>query len=195
LFQYQSKRALTDGVFSGWLNTQWNKVDSKRLKEVGPDRLCAEWLLRCGAACRLQDKHTWLTDYNSLSALNLKSRIEAIDCSDSCVNSSGFAHLKGLEELNSLKISRCLYFGDSGLVQLSQLQPGLRRLSISGCPQISARGLNALKFHNLTRLELSNLPGVESPSLEDVLVELRNELKGCLVTTELEQNLLYERGS
>lgn len=29
-----------------------NRVDRSRIEEVGPDRACAEWLLRCGAGVK-----------------------------------------------------------------------------------------------------------------------------------------------
>lgn len=70
------------------------RVSQDRIKEVGPDRACAEWLLRCGAHVRFKGFDRWQTDYNTLSGDGFnKYRIEMIDATDSAVMRVGFPHL------------------------------------------------------------------------------------------------------
>ncbi|XP_076067364.1 ATP synthase subunit s, mitochondrial-like isoform X1 [Oratosquilla oratoria] len=70
----------------GWLNFIFNKVDENRIKEVGPDRACAEWLLRCGAGVKWLNYGSWTKDYNSLPIGGAKMhKIEEIDGTDSAV--------------------------------------------------------------------------------------------------------------
>lgn len=38
VFNYQQARS-----FFGYLRIAFNQVDESRLREIGPDRLCAEW--------------------------------------------------------------------------------------------------------------------------------------------------------
>ena len=38
--------------FFGWLLPFFNQVDKDRIDQVGPDRACAEWLLKNGAAVK-----------------------------------------------------------------------------------------------------------------------------------------------
>ena len=42
--------------------------DKDRIEEVGAQRACAEWLVRCGAAVRWEGGVKWERDYNSLPA-------------------------------------------------------------------------------------------------------------------------------
>ena len=70
------------------------RVDPSRIKDVGPDRAAAEWLLRCGAGVKWKDHETKLIDYNSLPAGSYRTLfIEEIDGTDSCIMSIGFPHL------------------------------------------------------------------------------------------------------
>lgn len=72
----------------------FNRVDESRIKDVGPDRAAAEWLLRCGAGVRWKDKESVLKDYNSLPPGGYRSLlIEEIDATGSCIMSVGFPHL------------------------------------------------------------------------------------------------------
>lgn len=45
------------------------RVDRKRLKLLGPDRTCAEWLLRNGAEVRFKGQQSLINDYNELMVL------------------------------------------------------------------------------------------------------------------------------
>jgi H+-transporting ATP synthase F0 complex subunit s len=71
-------------------------VDKSRIDEVGPDRACAEWLLRCGAAVKWdKGPDEWLKDYNSLPVGHYRSHhIAEIDATDSAVMHIGFPHFR-----------------------------------------------------------------------------------------------------
>lgn len=70
------------------------RVDEERVKEVGPDRACAEWLLRSGARVKWMGMEYWQTDYNSLPPSNFdRYKIEEIDATGSSVMGIGFPHL------------------------------------------------------------------------------------------------------
>lgn len=68
------------------------RVDPSRIKEVGPDRACAEWLLRCGASLRWKNSKTILNDYNSLPVTGGGQKIVEIDATDSAIMDCGFSH-------------------------------------------------------------------------------------------------------
>jgi len=69
----------------------FGRVDPSRIKEVGPDRACAEWLLRCGAGLKWKNSKSYLTDYNSLPTPGNQKIIE-INATDSAVMDIGFPH-------------------------------------------------------------------------------------------------------
>ena len=69
------------------------RVDEDRIKEVGPDRACAEWLLRCGAAVRYCGFAKWNDDYNLLPVgPKDKFLIEQVDATGSCIMHIGFPY-------------------------------------------------------------------------------------------------------
>lgn len=69
------------------------RPDGNRIKEVGPDRACAEWLLRCGAFVRWKDSEKFHKDYNTLPNVNLdKFKIEEVNADEAAVMDIGFPH-------------------------------------------------------------------------------------------------------
>jgi ATP synthase, H+ transporting, mitochondrial F0 complex, subunit s len=71
-------------------------VDPSRIKEVGPDRACAEWLLRCGAGLRWKNSKTILKDYNSLPVTSGGQKIAEIDATGSAIMDCGFPYFSTL---------------------------------------------------------------------------------------------------
>ncbi|CAG5866756.1 unnamed protein product [Menidia menidia] len=152
--------------FWGWLNAVFNKVDYERIKAVGPDRAAAEWLLRCGAKVRFQGFDRWHQDYNGLPTGPLgRYKIQAIDATESCIMYKGFDHLDGLECVEEIKFSKCIYIEDTCLERLSSIenmQESLYMMEVVSCGNVTDKGLIALhKLRNLGYLFLSDLPGIK----------------------------------
>lgn len=80
-------------TFWEYVNMMFNKPDPDRIKLVGPDRACAEWVLRNGG------RVVWaggkkLADYNSLPPDNQPvPKLIEIDGTDSSISHYGFSHL------------------------------------------------------------------------------------------------------
>ncbi len=70
------------------------RPDHQRIKEVGPNRACAEWLLRCGAHVRWKGKEKFHTDYNTLVSQGqfAKAVIEEVNVDEAAVMDIGFEH-------------------------------------------------------------------------------------------------------
>ena len=43
-------------------------MDQDRIKEIGPEKAAAEWLMRNGAALRWKNQKNFVSDYNSMEA-------------------------------------------------------------------------------------------------------------------------------
>lgn len=67
------------------------RLDSDRIKEIGPDRACAEWLLRNGASVRWKGFVEQQTDYNTLPTSGSYC-IEAVDANNAGICDVGFPH-------------------------------------------------------------------------------------------------------
>lgn len=80
----------------------FNKPDPARIKSLGSDRACAEWVLRNGG------KVIWangkkLEDYNSLPPeTELVPKVAIIDGSESSISHYGFSHLSMWNIYNNL---------------------------------------------------------------------------------------------
>lgn len=69
------------------------RVDDQRILDAGPDRACAEWLLRCGAGVKWINSEHWLNNYNSLPVTGSQIfEIEEVDATDSAIMHIGFPH-------------------------------------------------------------------------------------------------------
>jgi len=165
----------------GWLNSITNKVDTSRIKDVGPDRAAAEWLLRCGAGVRWKGHNTNLNDYNSLPPGGYRHLfIEEVDATDSCIMSVGFPHLRGLEHLKKLVLHKCYYLDNEALPMLAAVKNSLEELQLSGCGDIDDDGVKSLScLSNLRQLLLFNLPEVKDK--EGCTRFLQSALPNCSV--------------
>ena len=68
------------------------RPDEKRIKQVGPDRACAEWLLRCGGQVRWSDTKQFEKDYNRLALIPVGRFIEEVNADNVGINALGFKH-------------------------------------------------------------------------------------------------------
>ncbi|CAO1412901.1 unnamed protein product [Diamesa serratosioi] len=160
----------------------FNKVDNDRLKSIGYNRSCVEWLLRNGACARLTSNSTILhCDYNAIPPESTKFFIKEIEAIDSGISGIGFPHLKGCVKLDRISLNNCTYIEDEALYQLEDCKASLKILEINGCKNITDDGVRSLaKLTNLQKLVLSNLPYVKDfKSLEK---ELKEALKECDIT-------------
>lgn len=83
------------------------RPDKERIREVGPDRSCAEWLLRCGATVRWKGAEKFLTDFNLLPPMNFKNYvIEEVEAVEAGIMMIGFDHF-GLFDTYILKSFLC----------------------------------------------------------------------------------------
>ncbi|XP_059485123.1 ATP synthase subunit s, mitochondrial [Neocloeon triangulifer] len=161
----------------GWLNSVFNRFDPSRVKDVGPDRACAEWLLRCGAGLKWKNSKSYLTDYNSLPSTYVQ-KIAEINATDSAVMDCGFPHLNGLTEVEKIVFHKCGYLTDDALKYLPILKNSLRHLQISSCGNITAQGLQPVKeLSKLQSILLYDLPEIKSK--ESVIQDLQSALPQC----------------
>lgn len=150
-------------------------MDESRIKEVGPDRACAEWLLRCGAGVKWDTgSDEFLRDYNSLPVGNYRLlHILEVDATDSAVMLIGFPHFRksrqpyffsmaiamssyhvagGVNKVRKAIFHRCGYIEDDAVAALGYLKDSLRDLQLSSCGNVTDAGILTL-----TQMKYSNL--------------------------------------
>ncbi|MCL4128008.1 UNVERIFIED_CONTAM: hypothetical protein GTU68_050334 [Idotea baltica] len=166
----------------GWLNSVFNRVDESRILDAGPDRACAEWLLRCGAGVKWANTDRWTKDYNSLPSGGARAlKIEEVDGTDSAVMHIGFPHFKNCNFIRRVVFHKATYLDDESLEYLPLIKKSLKELQISSCGNISRDGLeNIKKLSNLEYLLLYDLPLITDK--EEVIRDLTNSLPKCEIS-------------
>lgn len=151
-----------------------------RIKQVGPDRACAEWLLRCGAKVKWQNNKTWLVDYNHLLSTSNKNKISEIEAIDSSIMDIGFIHLQGCNYIKRFFMDSCPYVEDNALQKLESIKYSLENLELRNLLGVTDEGVKRLKeLKKLKKLSLSDLPSVRYKSTFDILQEA---LPSCEIT-------------
>jgi len=155
-------------TFYRLLTSITNQPDRERIKELGPDRSCAEWLLRCGATLRWKGAESWQKDFNTLPpggvATQSKYRIEEVEAVEAGIMDVGFDHFDGCTEIKRVRLHHLPYFEDDTLSMLvDKLKGSLEHLELTSCGDITDRGLSHLtRLGLLKKLLLRDLPEVRN---------------------------------
>ncbi|XP_077866347.1 distal membrane-arm assembly complex protein 2-like [Saccoglossus kowalevskii] len=166
-----------------WLNwttfnlRRKNVLVEKRVEYWGSELAAAHWLLaHQNSAVQFTNGHWY--------AKNKKGRyylprdavkdeyIISIDAKRSRITYDGLENLFLLKHLKYLSLKGCPHIDDFCLARLHHFKDSLTHLNISECPQITERGLASLhSLKKLERLNMKNLPQVDSPELISVMLE------------------------
>ncbi|CAJ0577063.1 unnamed protein product, partial [Mesorhabditis spiculigera] len=171
-----------------WLVEGFNYYDKERVKEVGPDRAAAEWIVRCGGSVKFDKMSDMFSDYNALvkRCAELDPRISGdqvrvtnIEAIDASVTGYGCRHFEGLNAILDVRFVRCKNLHDFGLKYMSDaVGSKLKYLEIDSCPRVTEDGLDHLKnCTGLKSLLIHNLPRVYGKP--KIYQELRQALPKC----------------
>lgn len=152
---------------------------------LGPDLAAASFLVIRGASVKFRGKDGWYKktddDDTGLPCQHEPGWVlEAIDATDTELYYEGLDNLTCLEGLKTLRLCGNPNVDDWFLDRLSQFRETLEHLDLSGCPQVTERGLSALyRLRKLKTLTLGHLTHV--PHLKLVALMLEEALPGCKV--------------
>jgi len=186
--QLKNKLASHDVPGLRWLIDSFNFRDLSRVKEIGPDRAAAEWIVRCGGTIKFDNLGNRFDDFNALirATAELDPRIPdqqvhlvEIDATGSSVSGFGCYHFEGLEHIKSVEFIRCKSLQDFGLEYMGNyVGDRLSTLTIESCPRITEYGLEHLKkFNALNSLILKDLKNVHRP--KETVESIRRALPKC----------------
>ncbi|KAG7298951.1 hypothetical protein JYU34_017417 [Plutella xylostella] len=164
--------------FWEYVNMMFNKPDAERLKQLGPDRTCAEWVLRNGGAVVWSGGRRQ-TDYNSLPPEKAAvPKLVEIDGSGSSISHYGFSHLSGCTELKKIILHDNKYIDDRAMAGLEYGKSSLTHVQVSECPNVTDAGLKQLKvLDKLETLVLFKLLSVDN--LDECKKFLKSHLSKC----------------
>ncbi|XP_030762732.1 ATP synthase subunit s, mitochondrial [Sitophilus oryzae] len=164
-----------------WVNKQFNVVDEDRRKLLGPDRTCAEWILRNGGKVKWTNSHEYEEDYNKLPKEEVQVKIQEIDASNSSIMAIGFEHLKGCNSISKIVLHQCSHLENEALKELHHVKDSLLFLQVSQCGNITETGL----LHLIVLQKLRTLIIYSLPYIKDrvkILDTLKNDMKQCKIT-------------
>lgn len=161
-----------------WIYLRFNAIDEDRLKKFGPDRTCAEWILRNGGAIKFTNSEDFLRDYNELPIEGTPVRLTEVDASDTTILDVGFDHFKGCNHVTKVILHNCNSLENKALEKLAFLSKTLLYLKISSCGNISDDGL--LKLNILQKLkELLLIDLIAVKKKEHVSETLKSQMPNC----------------
>uniref|UniRef100_A0A7E4VWJ9 ATP synthase subunit s, mitochondrial n=1 Tax=Panagrellus redivivus TaxID=6233 RepID=A0A7E4VWJ9_PANRE len=186
----KNKIANHDIIGLRWLIDGFNFRDKSRVKEVGPDRAAAEWIVRNGGNIKFDKLNNRFDDFNVLirATAELDPRIPSeqvhlieIDATDSSVSGFGCMHFEGLEHIIAAHFIRCKQLQDFGIQYIGDnVGDRLKLLTLESCPRITEYGLAHLhKFTALESLILKDLKSVYKP--EEAIAKLKKNLPYCKI--------------
>ncbi|XP_023168831.1 ATP synthase subunit s, mitochondrial [Drosophila hydei] len=163
----------------GYVAVAFNQVDKDRLRRVGPNRLCAEWILKNGGGVRMTENPTKLwKEYNHLPAENTPFRIKVVDATNSSIMKIGLHHFEGCRNIDTVIFHKCKHLENDGLEGLAYLSQSLANLQVSGCYNIRDSGLAFIShLRNLKQLLIFDMPYVQN--MDEVANKLKKSLPEC----------------
>ncbi|XP_067948136.1 ATP synthase subunit s, mitochondrial-like [Watersipora subatra] len=166
-------------------NLQWilysavNKIDKERIKIIGPDLACAEWLVKCGASVKFHGKSKTIEDYNLIGAtVGPEAKLAEVYAEEATIMSTGFLHFENVKEVQKLRFKSCGLFDDGCISELVRhCNKSIKDIAIENC-DVTNRGLQLIpSFECLQRLTLIDLPSVKN--VDTVYEDLCKALPGC----------------
>lgn len=166
--------------FFYWLSIIFNRVDTDKIKDVGPNQACAEWLISNGASVKWKCAHVYTSNYDDIIKERSGHAIEAVDATDSGISHVGFPYFEGCKHIKELKLVHCEYIDDRAIPLLSLLKDSLNTLEILRCPFVTAEGLESLKdLKNLRSLKITGEPYIKNT--ENIKTMLSKDLPDCTI--------------
>ncbi|CEF69195.2 ATP synthase subunit s, mitochondrial [Strongyloides ratti] len=143
------KNSIASHNFPGlkWILEGFNMVDKQRLKDVGPDRCAAEWIVKCGGKIKFDKMPDIFEDYNALIRatseldprdLNDDVKLVWIDATNASITGYGCLHFNGLRDIREVNFVRCKTLHDRGLEYIGMYAGNiLKKLQLTECPKIT----------------------------------------------------------
>ncbi|KRY17479.1 Dual specificity tyrosine-phosphorylation-regulated kinase mbk-2 [Trichinella patagoniensis] len=177
-------------LFNKFIDNYYNRYNKNRVKQLGCQRCCAEWLIRCAAIFRVSGSSEFVSSKRQLLQLLEPFEIEEVDCSDSCISTPGLDHFQGVNTIKTLRLSYCSWINDDSLYKVAfHLKDCLKAIEIVDCGCISGAGL--LYLQNMTKLReivIRDLPTVMPGERIIVIDSLKTKFdKTCKITYPLER--------
>ncbi|KAL5234108.1 hypothetical protein ACI65C_001518 [Semiaphis heraclei] len=144
-------------------------LDDDRIKEIGPNLACAEWLMKNGAKIKWKGCKEYVSHYDCLpntTSTHLKQfKIEHVYAGkEASISHIGFKYFKDCHNISNMEFDGCSSIDNEALDELIILKDYLKCLKINDCKNVSDQGIMSLEqLKALKYLELKNVKCLIKP--------------------------------
>lgn len=140
-------------IFNTLMNNIFNKYDTFHVQKVGPDRACAEFVIKMGGRVRLiceddadfgdidsfdASKLRWICDHSNLPEKSQgKAYVIEIDARGLDITNIGMGYFTNLKHAKALNLDRCDHIDKDGMECLLTGNPKLKDISAKNCKLLS----------------------------------------------------------
>ncbi|XP_060861901.1 ATP synthase subunit s, mitochondrial-like [Metopolophium dirhodum] len=166
-----------------WIDDTFNRLDDDRIKEIGPNLACAEWLMKNGAHVKFKGCKEYVRHYDCLPNTTTVRReqflIQKVYAGNQAsISHMGFSYFKNCKHISEVEFDGCKSINNKALVELNILKDHLTSLKINNCANVSDQGIISLKhLQALKHLELKNIKIFNEP--EKTIGFLKTKLPEC----------------
>ncbi|XP_060836286.1 ATP synthase subunit s, mitochondrial-like [Rhopalosiphum padi] len=168
-----------------WIDNTFNCLDDDRIKEIGPNLACAEWLMKNGARVRWKGCKEYVSHYDCLpntTSIHLKQFVieQVYAGKEASISHIGFSYFKNCKNISKVEFDKCDSINNEALIKLNILKDHLTNLKINDCVNISDQGIRSLEqLQALKYLELKNVKFLSEPGT--MIDHLKTKLPECNV--------------
>ncbi|XP_050545776.1 ATP synthase subunit s, mitochondrial-like [Daktulosphaira vitifoliae] len=158
-----------------WVDDSFNRVDADRIKEMGSNMACAEWLMKNGAQVRWKDSKNFIKHYDCLVKLSsgptTQLKIDEVYAGkEASISHLGFDYFKNCKDISTVSFIGCNSVENEAIKKLIILKDCLEYLKIIGCVNVTDSGILSLEqLYRLKYLELKNLQFFTDRKVIDLL--------------------------
>ncbi|EZA58755.1 hypothetical protein DMN91_009001 [Ooceraea biroi] len=149
----------------------------ERHEILGPDLAAALFIVCRGGRVRFRGSDDWV-EQNEKHSSNLPTKfdpqyiLEAVDANGMDIYYEGLSNLCNLMKLKWLSLKNCKNIDDWGIDKISAEFPQLEHLDISGCENVTERGLESLyRMPTLKKLIVTNYYNAAAFELTCMMLE------------------------
>lgn len=156
--------------------------DDDRIKEIGPNLACAEWLMKNGAQVRWKGCKEFVSHYDCLPSVTSSNLgqflIEQVYAGkEASISHIGFSYFENCKNISEIEFIGCNTIDNEALNKLNILKDYLTNLKINGCLNVSEGIMSLEQLKALKYLELKNLQFLIKP--EAAIGHLKTKLPEC----------------
>ncbi|XP_050527838.1 ATP synthase subunit s, mitochondrial-like [Daktulosphaira vitifoliae] len=133
-----------------YINNSFNRVEEDRIKMIGSNIACAEWLMKNGAYVRCKGYKGFVNHYDCLpkpshGCLQHFKIEEVFAGKDASISHLGFDNFENCDNISAVSFIGCNFIENKAMNKLKVLKNSLKCLKVISCVNVSNSGIKSLE--------------------------------------------------